>query len=285
MCTTLRRVADVSDAPLGPNWWQAGDGKWYPAPPGLDGSSAPAPTPPPDHDPVPPVRRAPLAVGVYGAGRAGLVVEEPTPARHRGRSLLLGVVGVLVILGLLGGLFTAVVDRSSARASSDDRAYQQAIVDLLDSEQTNLVFLQTFWEDHTAHMADSVLRSGRITGAVDTGWLDDMQAQIDQFALDLIAIDALLEERPWSQGSVPDTIRDKARVHYQTWQRWVNDLPALARAWIATPQAIDLQSWIDEKAPQLGIAIDETFRELCATLAETAPSDGRFDSTIAEICE
>lgn len=281
----------MSDTPPGDDWWQAGDGKWYPTPPGLiDAGSSRPPTPPPDHDPEPLATgpTSPFSAGVYRAGRVGATApEESVPERRRSLGVAVG--AALLAVLLVVGTVAAVSDHSSRRASSDDPSYQQAIVDLLDSERTNLVFLQTFWESYKAsHTAPSTgSRSGRAGGAVtmDPSWFDDMQAQVEQFSQDLAAIDADLEERPWSNGSVADEVRDLARSHYQTWQRWTNDIPALVRQWLDTGSSTELSQWLDTSAPQLDAAIENTFDDLCATLVETAPDDGRFDSTITSICE
>lgn len=286
--TTAYRGFPVSDAPLGPDWWRAGDGKWYPAPPGLtDATTARPPTPPPDHDPVPPVARStPFSAGVYRAGRLGAPATEPTPTRRR-RGIVGIVAAVLAVIVLVVGAAALVADRSSGRASSNDPTYQQAVVDLLGSERTNIVFLQTFWESHRSHLSGGPgARSGATAGSqdIDAGWIEDMQAQVDQFAIDLMVIDDSLEDRPWPDGSVADEIRDLARSHYRTWYRWTDEIPDIARQWVSSQSSLALQDFIERTAPELGAAIDRTFRALCAALTETAPSDGRFDLTIADIC-
>lgn len=277
----------MSDAPLGPHWWRAGDGKWYPAPPGLadDGSSR-APTPPPDHRPEPPVRRAPLGIGVYGAGRLGAPPVAESEPRHRGRTIVLGVVGAILVIVLLTGVSGLVSRHSGRRAASSDPAYQQAMVDLLGSERANYVFLDTFWDDYRAHLSTSTTGSSRsrTVTSIDPAWLDDVQAQVDQFSLDLAAIDASLADRPWRDGTIADEIRDLARTHYQTWQRWAHDIPQLARQWVAGPPSVDLTTFLERTAPQLDAAIDQTFTALCSALQSTAPADGRFDATITGIC-
>lgn len=280
----------MSDTPLGPHWWQAGDGKWYPAPPGLaDDRSSRAPTPPPDHLPEPPTRRTPLGVGVYGAGRVGALPDDAPERRRRGTALAVAVVAVFLVVALVAGVFELVSRHSAPRASSSDPSYQQAIVDLLDSESTNYVFLETFWDDYTANLSSggggSNQRSGRsATITIDSAWLDDMQAQVDQFAADLADIEQSLDDRPWRDGTVPDTIRDLASEHYRTWQQWTARIPELVRKWIATGPTTDLSTYIDRTEPQLESDIERTFDALCSTLWSTAPSDGRFDSTIDGIC-
>lgn len=282
----------MSDTPLGDDWWQAGDGKWYPTPPGLGASaSSRPPTPPPDHDPVPVPTgpTSPFSAGVYRAGRMGASTDptdtdEDRPRRRR--SLGVALVAALTAVALVLGTVAAVSDHSSKRASSNDPSYQQAIVDLINTERTNLVFLQTFWESYEAHQVTPSGRSGRSSGSVrmDESWFDDMQAQIEQFSEDLIDIDQALEDRPWNDGTVADEVRDLARSHYQTWQRWTNDITELVRGWLADPST-DLATYLDDAAPQLDAAIENTFRDLCETLLDTAPTDGRFDSTISTICE
>ena len=280
----------MSDTPLGPHWWQAGDGKWYPAPPGLaDDDSSRAPTPPPDHAPEPPSRRAPLGVGVYRAGRVGTTPTGATDERRRGTALAVAVVAVFLVVALVAGLFELVSRHSAPRASSSDPTYQQAIVDLLDSETTNYVFLETFWDGYAANLSSSgggsTPRSGRSgTVTMDAAWLDDMQAQVDQFAVDLGDIEQSLADRPWRDGSVADTIRDLASEHYRAWQQWTARVPDLARQWMTAGPSVDLSTFIDRTAPQLVDDIERTFGSLCSALWSTAPSDGRFDATIAEIC-
>lgn len=281
----------MSDTPPGPDWWQAGDGQWYPTPPGLtDSNASRPPTPPPDHDPEPLATgpTSPFSAGVYRAGRIGAEDIEDT-APHRRRSLGVAIGAALLAVVLVLGTVAAVTDHSSRRASSNDPSYQQAIVDLLGTEQTNLVFIQTFWESYEANrIAPSTnARSGRSSGSVimDASWFEDMQAQVEQFSRDLTSIDADLEERPWSSDSVADEIRDLARSHYQTWQRWTNDIPALVHRWLETGSTVELATWLESSAPQLDAAIERTFQDLCDVLVETAPNDGRFDSTIIAICE
>ena len=283
----------MSDAPLGPDWWLAGDGKWYPAPPGLsDATPSRAPTPAPDHDPEPPVRRAPLAAGVYGAGRVG-APPPPTPARRsRGRVIAVGTALVLIVVAVLAGVTVLVSDHSSKQASSNDPEYQQAIVDLLASERTNIVFLQTFWEDYRAHVsgAGSLGQQAPSTNGtpasktVDPNWMPDMQAQVSQFSQDLAAIDEDLDARPYDDGSVADTIRDEAQAHYRTWQEWARNIPTIIERWIADTSTLSLSGYMEEFAPHLDASIERTFRALCTTLRETAPSDGKFDQTIESIC-
>ena len=208
---------------------------------------------------------------------------------HRRRSLGVAIGAALLAVLLVLGTVAAVTDHSSRRASSNDPSYQQAIVDLLGSERTNLVFIQTFWESYQANRSapSSTARSGRSSGAVimDASWFDDMQAQVEQFSRDLAAIDAALDDRPWSDGSVADEVRDLARSHYQTWQRWTNDIPELVRSWLKDGSTVELATWLESSAPQLDAAIERTFQDLCDALVETAPSDGRFDSTIIALCE
>lgn len=284
----------MSDTPTGPDWWQAGDGQWYPTPPGLtDSNASRPPTPPPDHDPEPLTTgpSSPFSAGVYRAGRLGADAEADAPetTSHRRRSLGVAIGAGLLAVVLVLGTVAAVTGQSARRASSNDPSYQQAIVDLLGSERTNLVFIQTFWESYQANRVapSGTSRSGRSSGAVvmDASWFDDMQAQVGQFSQDLADIDAALEERPWSNGSVADEVRDLARSHYQTWQRWTNDIPALVRRWLETGSTVELATWLEDSAPQLDVAIERTFRDLCDALVETAPGDGRFDSTIVAICE
>lgn len=283
----------MSDAPLGPDWWLAGDGKWYPSPPGLaDDRSSRAPTPAPDHDPAAPAPRpGPFSAGVYRAGRVGAPVAEEPPRRARRRALVMGALVAILVVALVAGISVAVSGHSSTRASSNDPAYQQAIVDLLDSESTNIVFLQTFWEGYYAHLSGGPTapgsrgRSSSQMATVDAGWLDDMQSQVDQFSIDLAEIDTELDERPWSDGSVADRIRDLARDHYRTWQQWSREVPGLVRTWFATKSPLELRSYLTTAGPELDTAIEQSFHALCDELTDTAPADGRFDATIAGICQ
>jgi hypothetical protein len=275
---TLYRWEGMSDVPFSPGWWQAGDGRWYPPPPGLtDEMPARAPTPAPDHPPYafdPNAQRpsAPLA---------------PTPPRQRSRrrSLILAGVAAIVIGALILTIGIAILPNSTKAASSSDLAYQMAVEDLLQSELTNLIFLETFWDGYNNFQEELKNASSAERAAIVERWLSESQSEVDQFQIDLQQIEDDFTARSYKDGSFADSIRDLATNHYKTWQNWASQIMPIAIDWQKDrTSTLGLYGYVAEVQPALDIAIETTFTELCSTLITTQPSDGSYAQTIADIC-
>jgi len=275
---TLYRCDVMSDVPHSPGWWQAGDGRWYPPPPGLtDEMPVRAPTPAPDHPPYafdPNAQRpsAPLA---------------PTPPRQRSRrgSLIIAGVAAIVVGALILNIGIAILPQSSKTASSSDPAYQMAVEDLLQSELTNLIFLETFWDGYNNFQEEIKNASNTERPAIIERWLSESQSEVDQFRLDLQQIEDDYTTRSYKDGSVADSIRDLAKNHYKTWQNWASQIIPIAIDWQNDrTSTLSLYGYVTEVQPALDIAIRTTFTELCSTLATTQPSDGSYAQAIADIC-
>jgi hypothetical protein len=89
--TSPSSLGRVSDAPQGPGWWQASDGRWYPP------ESAPPPT-----QPAPPAGQPPGPYTPYG-------YPAPAPTSSRATTaLVLGLVSVFMC-GFLTGIPAMVV--------------------------------------------------------------------------------------------------------------------------------------------------------------------------------
>lgn len=268
----------MSDVPLSPGWWQAGDGRWYPPPPGLsDETAARPPTPPPDHPPSPfdPVAQRPSAP----------LAPEPTRARPRRRPLV-SVIAVLLLVALVVGLSVAMSDRTAKTASANDPAYQLVIGQVLDSELTNLIFIETFWDSYGMFTDEWRAATDAERPALAERWLDDLSAQTAQFANDLALIEDDLASQRYKDGSIPDSIRDLASSHYQTWANWAAEVEGLAREWLQDRSSrLSLYGFITEVQPELDVRIESTFTELCDTLSTTQPTDGSYLQTIVDICD
>ncbi len=110
----------MSEQSMGPGWWQASDGRWYPP------ESAPAPTPPPA--PGPAWGAPPPGYG-YAYGPTGPAWGPPGPPSANGlcvASLISGIIGVipcfinnaLAVVALVLGIVA--LRRMSSGAASED---------------------------------------------------------------------------------------------------------------------------------------------------------------------
>ena len=272
------RVPGMSDVPHSPGWWQAGDGRWYPPPPGLsDETAARPPTPPPDRPPSP-----------FDPGaKRPLLPLPPEPDRQRARrGPLVGVIAVLLVIALIVGLTIAISDRESKNASANDPAYQLVIEQVLDSELTNLIFLETFWDSYGVFTDEWRTATEAERPAIAERWLEDLSAQAAQFTDDLAYIEDDYTAQKYKDGSVPDSVRDLAVAHYQSWADWAAAVEGLARDWLRDPSSkLSLYGYITEVQPDLDTRIESTFTKLCETLTTTQPTDGSYLQTIADVCE
>jgi hypothetical protein len=94
----------MSDAPQGPGWWQASDGRWYP----------PQPTPPPQQ----PVYQAPPQPQ-WGPPVGG----PPPPAKSGGgKGCLIAalIAGAVVILGIVGVIVVVSITANKVKDKVDD---------------------------------------------------------------------------------------------------------------------------------------------------------------------
>jgi len=269
----------MSDVPHSPGWWQAGDGRWYPPPPGLgDETPARPPMPAPDH---PPYAVAPNAMGSNAP-----LAPQPPARRPRVWPWLTGALGVLVVLAVVVGVAVAVSDHSSNVASAKDPDYQFVMDQLIDSEFTNLIFIETFWDRYGQFTDEYNSASDAEQAAVAERWLEDIESQVAQFQQDLDDIDADFATQSFKEGSIPDAIRDEAIAHYRTWARWAAEIVAIAEEWLVVETSpLSLYGYITEVAPNLDGRIEATFTQLCSTLDTTQPRDGSYTTTILEMCE
>jgi hypothetical protein len=268
----------MSDVPLSPGWWQAGDGRWYPPPPGLtDEIPARPPTPAPDHPPYPfdpSAQRsfAPLAP-----------IPRSRPSRRR--PLLLAGLVLLLIGALLFGIGVSIVPDSSTTAKSNDPKYQMAVEDLVASEVTNLVFIETFWDSYTRYREEWTASTEAERPAITERWLSDIDAEVAQFQLDLQQIEDDYAARTYADGSIPDSVRDLAMNHYKAWQRWAAAIVPVANEWLQDrTSTLSLYGYVTEVRPELDTSIETTFKALCETLRDTQPTDGSYILTINDIC-
>ena len=270
----------MSDVPHSPGWWQAGDGRWYPPPPGLtDEMPARPPTPPPDHPPYAfdPTAQQPSAP----------LLPTPKPARSRRTSLIVAGLAAVVVgtIILILGITIAVSDHASKTASSSDPNYQMAVEDLLDSELTNLVFIETFWDSYSTYRDEWTASTDAERPAVTARWLSEIETEVAQFQLDLQQIQEELNSRSYSDGSVPDSVRDLAMNHYKAWQRWAAEIVPVANEWLGDrTSTLSLYGYVTEVRPELDTSIETTFNTLCTTLRDTQPTDGSYILTINDIC-
>ena len=271
----------MSDVPHSPGWWQAGDGRWYPPPPGLtDEMPARPPTPAPDHPPY--------AFDPTAQGPSTPLPPTPRPTRSRRSSLVIAglaamVVGVII---LILGISIAVSDHASKTASSSDPNYQMAVEDLLDSELTNLVFIETFWDSYQSFHEEWLAATDAERPAIAERWFSDIDSQVAQFGVDLQQIEDDYANRSYEDGSVPDSIRDLAMNHYKTWQAWASQIVSIAHQWYGDrTSTLSLYGYVTEVQPGLDTNIETTFKALCATLSDTQPTDGSYTQTISDICQ
>lgn len=270
----------MSDVPEGAGWWYAADGKWYPPPFPTDPEypteypSTP-PTPAPDHPPTAMVR---------GASGFPIHTAEVTPHPTRSKALW-AVSAVAIILAIaVVTLALALVGRGPGNVRTASQEYDLVISDVLDAEDINVTFLDTFWQTYATFVAQWRMATPDQRTGLTEQFLDEVDAEIAQFRLDLQSIDGALVSRAFDDGTDADRIRDAAVAHYRTWDDWADEVPTAARSWTAAGPSRSLDEWIDDRTPQLGDAIDTTFHEVCHTLSAEQPSDGSYESTIAEIC-
>lgn len=266
----------MSDAPQGPGWWYAADGKWYPPPPVMS-SEVPArpPTPAPDH---PPYGMAPDASGFPTHS------PEAVPSRSRNKALF-AVSAVAVILAFtVVGLIVALVGRSGSNFRSADQQYEVVVTDVIDAESINNTFLETFWQGYVTYIARWNAAPESVREEITLQWLDDAQSEIGQFRQDLQGIDAALTARAFDDASRADEVRDAAVAHYRSWQNWAADMPGLVDEWSDADTDATLDEYIDITEPELGEDINGSFLDLCDSLSDNEPSDGSYESTIYEIC-
>lgn len=268
----------MSDVPHSPGWWQAGDGRWYPPPPGLtDEMPSRPPTPAPDH---PPYLFDPSAQGP--SGPLPPILQTP---RSRRRPFILGGVALMLVGALILAIGLTILPHSTTTASSSDPKYQMAIEDLLNSEQTNLIFIETFWDGYSTFQDQWKAASAAERPALFDQWLTESQSEVDQFLVDLQQIEDGYAARNYKNGSIPDSLRDLAMSHYRTWQDWTSQVISLANSWHDDrTSTLSLYGYITEKQPALDTGIQTTFKALCATLRNTQPTDGSYMLTINDIC-
>ena len=271
----------MSDVPHSPGWWQAGDGRWYPPPPGLtDEMPSRPPTPAPDHPPY--------AVDPRVQQPSTPLAPTPRPQRSRRRSLLITGVATMVFgaIVLFFGITVLVSDHASKTASSNDPKYQMVVNDLLDSETTNLIFIETFWDGYQSFLDEWQASTDAERPAVAQRWLSDIDSQVGQFQDDLQLIEDDYAARSYADGSVPDSIRDLAVNHYKAWQAWAAQIVSIANEWYNNrTSTLSLYGFVSEEHPELDTRIETTFTALCETLADTQPTDGSYSPTIADICQ
>jgi hypothetical protein len=265
----------MSDVPHSPGWWQAGDGRWYPPPPGLtDEMPSRAPTPAPDHPPY-----------QFDPSSQGPLAPVPRPQRSPRRPLFLAILAIFVIGALLFGIGVSIVPDSSTTAKANDAEYQMAIEDLLDSELTNLIFIETFWESYGRFREEWIASPDTERPAVTERWLVEIDSEVAQFQLDLEQIQADYAARDYPDGSIPDSVRDLAMIHYNAWQRWADEILTVANEWLQDrTSTLSLYGYATEVRPELDTNIETTFNDLCATLRATQPTDGSYILTIDDIC-
>lgn len=271
----------MSDVPHSTGWWQAGDGRWYPPPPGLtDEMPARPPTPPPDHPPYAfdPMAQQPSAP----------LLPTPKPTRSRRTSLIIAGLAAVVVgtIILILGITFAVSDHASKTASSNDPKYQMVVEDLLESELTNLVFIETFWDGYGSFTDEWQGSTEAERPAVAARWFSDIESQVAQFQDDLQQIEDDYAARSYADGSIPDSIRDLAIDHYGTWQAWAAQIVSIANEWYSNESSsLSLYGYVTEMYPRLDSNIETSFMTLCETLNDTQPTDGSYMQTIFDICQ
>jgi len=193
---------------------------------------------------------------------------------------------VLVAVALVAGLVLTVSEDSSTTASGTDPDYQLVIDDLLDSELTNLVFLETFWDGYRDFRQEWEAAAPAEQNAVAQRWFTDIESQVGQFRTDLEEILTDYNLRDFTNGSIPDEIRDLAIAHYRTWRNWAAQIISIATDWYNDrTSSLSLFGYVTEVEPELDSNIEETFLALCATLEDSQPTDGSYLQTITDICE
>lgn len=233
-----------------------------------------APTPAPDHPPYP-----------FDPSSQGPLAPVPRPQRSSRRSLFLAVLAIFVIGALLFGIGVSIVPDSSKTAKANDTEYQMAIEDLLDSELINLIFIETFWDSYGRYREEWTASTEAERPAVTERWLSEIDSEVTQFQRDLQQIQDDYASSDYPEGSIPDSVRDLAMIHYETWQRWADEILTVADEWLQDrTSTLSLYGYVTEVRPELDTNIESSFIELCATLRATQPTDGSYMLTINDIC-
>jgi hypothetical protein len=267
----------MSDESRGPGWWLAGDGKWYPPPPGIS-------EPMPSRPPTPPPAHPPYAMNPGAMPPPAPPVIPPSPS-NRGKYWAMAVVAVALVIVMLGLVAGLTARHSATTAAPDNREYRLVITDIVDAETTNEIFLQTFWEGYQQFVNTWNNATPEERAQITQTWLTDARAQVAQFRLDLQDIDEMLNAERFDNGSIPDSLRDAAVTHYRSWQSWSARVPDLAAQWSSDETASGgLDAYIDGLEPSLGNDINTSFGQLCDTLTTTKPDNGNYDATISSIC-
>lgn len=234
--------------------------------------------PAPDHPPY--------AIDPNASRPSAPLAPEPPAPRRRVGSVLVSTLAVLLVIALILGVSFAVSSDSSKTASASDRNYQLVMDQLVDSEFTNLVFIETFWDRYGQFTDEYNTASEAEQPAVIERWLEDIESQVAQFQDDLALIENNFASQTYKDGSIPDSIRNEAIAHYQTWDRWASEIVSIAREWITLEtSSLSLYGYTTEVAPNLDGRIESTFTQLCTTLKETQPTDGSYKATIFDMCE
>ena len=234
--------------------------------------------PAPDHPPY--------AIDPNASRPSAPLAPEPPAPRRRVGSVLVSTLAVLLVIALILGVSFAVSSDSSNSASASDRNYQLVMDQLVDSEFTNLVFIETFWDRYGQFTDEYNTASEAEQPAVVERWLEDIESQVAQFQDDLALIENNFASQTYKDGSIPDSIRNEAIAHYQTWDQWASEIVSIAREWIALEtSSLSLYGYTTEVAPNLDGRIESTFTQLCTTLKETQPTDGSYKATIFDMCE
>jgi hypothetical protein len=185
----------------------------------------------------------------------------------------------------LFGVGVSIVPDSSKTAKASDAEYQMAIDDLLDSELINLIFIETFWDSYSRYREEWTASTEAERPEVTDRWLTEIDSEVAQFQLDLERIQADYAARDYPDGSIPDSVRDLAMIHYNAWQRWADEILTVANEWLQDrTSTLSLYGYTTEVSPELDTNIETTFNALCATLRETQPADGSYMLTINDIC-
>lgn len=193
---------------------------------------------------------------------------------------------MLVLIAVIVSLSVGLSDRASTTASANDPDYQLVIEQVLDSELTNLIFIETFWDSYGMFTDAWKASTDEERPALVEQWLDELSAQVEQFAGDLALIEDDFASQEYKSGSIPDSVRDLAMSHYRTWATWAASVERLAGDWLQDRSSrLSLYGYITEVQPELDVQIESTFTQLCDTLTTTQPTDGSYRQTIIDICE
>jgi hypothetical protein len=254
----------MSDTSQGPGWWLAADGKWY----------APefrAPTPIPD-PPLNPAFNPPSQTGA--------------PAKSSGRLwIAASVVSAIVIFAVV--LSSILVVRSRNNETSASSADFIAVMnDVTDAEDYSAADLAVFWQTFQAANEEVEAAPASRRQVIIDEWLADVRLQTGEFEQQLRGTTASLSSLQLPEGSTADRVRIAALRHYGTWERYTSDLPRIAQEWTEdTESDLDFSEYIDEQIPEIVTEIENSFIDLCSIMANGQPSNGEYQTTIADICE